>query len=94
MEGGKLEYLLRKSRFKLQRLKHLGTLLFRCLFIGKRLISCLSPRQGSIIADLELTFNDSVGESNVNALLTKAANKGKIGDLKVEDFSIGKTFPG
>ena len=58
------------------------------------MISCLPPRQGSIIADLELTFNDSVGKSNVNTLLTQGTNKGKIGDLEVEDFSVGKTFPG
>ena len=58
------------------------------------MISCLHPRQGSIIADLELMFNDSVGESYINALLTQAANKGKIGDLEVEDISVGKTFSG
>ena len=39
-------------------------------------------------------FNDSVGESYINALLTQAANKGKIGDLEVEDISVGKTFSG
>ena len=56
--------------------------------------SCLPLRLGSIIADLKLTFNDSVGESSVNALLTQAANRGKIGDMEVEEISIGKTFPG
>ena len=56
--------------------------------------SCLPLRQGSIIADLKLTFNDSVGESSVNALLTQAANRGKIGDMEVEEISVGKTFPG
>ena len=58
------------------------------------MISCLPLRQGSIIADLELKFNNSVGESNVNALLTQAANKGKIGDMEVEEFSVGNNFPG
>ena len=56
--------------------------------------SCLPLRQGRIIVDLKLTFNDSVGESSVNALLTQAANRGKIGDMEVEEISIGKTFPG
>ena len=46
------------------------------------------------MADLELNFNNSVGESNVNALLTQAVNKGKIGDMEVEEFSVGNYFPG
>ena len=58
------------------------------------MISCLPLRPGSIIADLELNFNNSVGESNVNALLTQAANKGKIGDMEVEEFSVGNNLPG
>lgn len=58
------------------------------------MISCLPLRQGSIIADLELTFNDSVGQSYVKALLTRAANNGKIGDMEVEDVRVGETFPG
>ena len=58
------------------------------------MIFCLPPRQGSIIADLELTFNTSIGQSNVKALLTQAANKGKIGDMEVEDVRVGETFPG
>ncbi|CAH3161318.1 unnamed protein product, partial [Pocillopora meandrina] len=65
-------------------------------FNGTGLLSVkvLKLRQGSIIADLELKFNNSVGESNVNALLTQAANKGKIGDMEVEEFSVGNNFPG
>lgn len=58
------------------------------------MISFIPPRQGSIIADLELTFNDSVGQSNVKALLTQTANNGKIGDMEVEDVRVGETFPG
>ena len=58
------------------------------------MISCLPPRQGSIIADLELTFNDPVGQSDVKALLTQAEKNGKIGDMKVEAVSVGETFPG
>ncbi|XP_066025209.1 uncharacterized protein [Pocillopora verrucosa] len=60
---------------------------------GLASVKVLKLRQGSIIADLKLTFNDSVGESSVNALLTQAANRGKIGDMEVEEISVGKTFP-
>nr|XP_058962776.1 uncharacterized protein LOC131789637 [Pocillopora verrucosa] len=59
---------------------------------GLASVTVLKLRQGSIIADLKLTFNDSVGESSVNALLTQAANRGKIGDMEVEEISVGKTF--
>nr|XP_058962910.1 hemicentin-2-like [Pocillopora verrucosa] len=61
---------------------------------GLASVKVIKLRQGSIIADLELKFNNSVGESNVNALLTQAANKGKIGDMEVEEFSVGNNFPG
>ncbi|CAH3163235.1 unnamed protein product [Pocillopora meandrina] len=60
---------------------------------GLTSVKVLKLRQGGIIADLKLTFNDSVGESSVNALLTQAANRGKIGDTEVEEISVGKTFP-
>jgi len=40
-------------------------------------------REGSVIADMELTFNQEVGTSEVAALLSEAAKDGKIGDFKV-----------
>ena len=40
-------------------------------------------REGSVIADMEITFEESVGASEVDALLSEAAKDGKTGDLEV-----------
>ncbi|PFX15808.1 hypothetical protein AWC38_SpisGene19962, partial [Stylophora pistillata] len=63
-------------------------------FLGTGLasVNVLKLRPGSIIADLELIFNNSVGESYVSALLTQAANDGKLGSLEVEEVVLRKTF--
>lgn len=60
---------------------------------GLTSVKVLKLRPGSIIADLELTFNKSVGQSSVDALLTQAANTGKLGDMEIEDAVVGSTFP-
>lgn len=65
-----------------------------CLFNLKRFISGLSCRPGSIITDLELTFNYSVGQSNLNALLAQAVNDGKLGSMEVEEAVVRKAFSG
>lgn len=61
---------------------------------GLASVNVLKLRPGSIIADLELIFNNSVGESYVSALLTQAANDGKLGSLEVEEVVLRKTFQG
>ncbi|XP_020614884.1 uncharacterized protein LOC110053035 [Orbicella faveolata] len=40
-------------------------------------------RKGSVIADMELTFNQQVGSSEVKALLSEVTKDGKLGDLEV-----------
>lgn len=40
-------------------------------------------REGSVIADMKVTFNQEVGASEVDALLSQAAKDGQIGDLAV-----------
>ena len=51
-------------------------------------------REGSVIADISLTFNEPVGESEVESLLLDAINNGSLGNLKVDTFSVGSTIPG
>ena len=51
-------------------------------------------REGSVIADISLTFDDSVGESEVESLLLDVINNGSLGNLKVDTFSVGSTIPG
>ena len=51
-------------------------------------------REGSVIADVSLTFNKPVGESEVESLLLDAFNNGSLGNLKVDTFSVGSTIPG
>ena len=51
-------------------------------------------REGSVIADISLTFNESVGESEVESLLLDVINNGSLGKLKVDTFSVGSTIPG
>ena len=62
---------------------------FRCVY-----------REGSVIADMELRFNQEVGSSEVDALLSEVTKDGKIGDLefsklvpvKVVDVLKGQLF--
>ena len=51
---------------------------FVCLFVFR----CFY-RKGSVIADMELTFNQEVGSSEVEALLSEVTKDGKLGDLGV-----------
>ena len=51
-------------------------------------------REGSVIADISLTFYDPVGESEVESLLLDVINNGSLGNLKVDTFSVGSTIPG
>ena len=51
-------------------------------------------REGSVIADISLTFDEAVGESEVESLLLDAFNNGSLGNLKVDTFSVGSTIPG
>ena len=49
-----------------------------CLFVFR----CYY-RKGSVIADMELTFNQEVGSSEIKALLSEVTKDGKLGDLEV-----------
>ncbi|CAH3161296.1 unnamed protein product, partial [Pocillopora meandrina] len=60
---------------------------------GVREINVTHLREGSVIADISLTFNESVGESEVESLLLDAINNGSLGNLKVDTFSVGSTIP-
>ena len=51
-------------------------------------------REGSVIADISLTFHEPVGESEVESLLLDVINNGSLGNLKVDTFSVGSTIPG
>ena len=51
-------------------------------------------REGSVIAEISLTFDEPVGESEVESLLLDASNDGSLGNLKVENFSVGPTISG
>ena len=58
------------------------------------LLSLSFYRKGSVIADISLTFDEPVGESEVESLLLDAINNGSLGNLKVDTFSEGSTIPG
>ena len=58
------------------------------------LLSLSFYRKGSVIADISLTFDEPVGESEVESLLLDAIKSGSLGNLKVDTFSVGSTFPG
>ena len=51
-------------------------------------------RKGSVIADISLTFDEPVGESEVESLLLDVINNGSLGNLKVDTFSVGSTISG
>ena len=69
--------------FKTLKLKKILDLLFLSFY-----------REGSVIADISLTFNEPVGESEVESLLQDAINDGSLGTLKVDTFSVGSTISG
>ncbi|XP_078354538.1 uncharacterized protein LOC144639157 [Oculina patagonica] len=47
-------------------------------------------RRGSVIADMVLKFNESLGQSEVAAMLSEAASDGQIGELPVGQITIGE----
>lgn len=50
-------------------------------------------RKGSVIADIELTFNEAVGESEVHSLLSEAIKDGTLGQLQVDqEIVVGPTI--
>ena len=51
-------------------------------------------REGSIIADISLTFDEPVGESEVETLLLQAINDGSLGTLKVDNISVRSIISG
>ena len=51
-------------------------------------------REGSVIADISLTFDKAVGESEVESLLLDAFNNGSLGTLRVDTFTLGSTISG
>ncbi|XP_078379819.1 hemicentin-1-like isoform X4 [Oculina patagonica] len=57
---------------------------------GIRSVKVLKLREGSVIADMELEFNKSLGQSEVAALLSEAASDDKIGELDVEQVKTGE----
>ena len=54
----------------------------------------LIHREGSVIADISLTFDKPVGENEVESLLQDAINNGSLGTLKVDTFAVGSTVSG
>ena len=79
----KLFMFLVEILFKTLKLKKILDLLFLSFY-----------REGSVIADISLTFDEPVGESEVESLLLDAINDGSLGTLKVDTFSVGSTISG
>ncbi|KAK2549869.1 hypothetical protein P5673_029576 [Acropora cervicornis] len=48
------------------------------------------PREGSVIADLELTFNSSTYEDYLRGRLQDATKDNKLGDLDVKQVVVGR----
>ena len=48
------------------------------------------PREGSVIADLELTFNSSIYEDYLRGRLQDATKDNKLGDLDVKQVVVGR----
>ena len=48
------------------------------------------PRRGSVIADLELTFNRSTYEDYLRGRLQDATKDNKLGDLDVKQVVVGR----
>ena len=51
------------------------------------------PREGSVIADLELTFNRSIYEDYLRKLLQDVTRDKKLGDLAVKQVVVGEFIP-
>ena len=51
-------------------------------------------REGSVIADISLTFDEPVGESEVETLLLHAINDGSLGTLNVDNISVRSIISG
>ena len=52
-------------------------------------------RRGSVIADMELTFNRTVGEHEVDALISEAIKSdGKLGNIDAVRWVVGSTLEG
>lgn len=51
-------------------------------------------RRGSVIADIELTFNEAVGESEVESLLSEAIKDGNLGQLQVDELDVTTAISG
>ena len=49
---------------------------------------------GSVIADMELTFDEKVGASEVQALLSEVTKDGKLGDLEVSQIVTDASIEG
>ena len=47
-----------------------------------------------VLLQTSLTFDEPVGESEVESLLLDAINNGSLGHLKVDTFFVGSTIPG
>ena len=60
-------------------------------FIISSLKLCV-PREGSVIADLELTFNSSTYEDYLRERLQDATKDNKLGDLDVKQVVVGRFF--
>ena len=57
--------------------------------------SHLFDRRGSVIADMELTFNRTVGEHDVDALMSEAIKSdGKLGNIDAVRGEVGSTLEG
>ncbi|XP_066025260.1 fibroblast growth factor receptor 3 [Pocillopora verrucosa] len=59
---------------------------------GVREINVTQLREGSVIADISLTFDEPVGENEVESLLLDTIKDGSLGTLKVDTFSVGSTI--
>ena len=51
-------------------------------------------RRGSVIADVEMTFDTKVGVSEVSALLDKAIQDGGLGEFRVSDVVVESLITG
>ena len=51
-------------------------------------------RRGSVIADVEMTFDTKVGVSEVSALLDKAIQDGGLGEFQVSDVVVESLITG
>ena len=47
-----------------------------------------------MIADLKMTFNETVGESEVDALLSEVTKDGKLGKFEVTAVLVGASMKG